>query len=151
MSEARARAERWILGILLAEPSRWIHVQGEVSPASFADPVRRALAEFYWDRQRNEGEPTFGELLGELPDDGLKQIAIDLLSEAEKLGDPETTLRDALKYFGEERQRQQERTQLSTLVNRRQEDETQAQALRDLFAKVKERTNRGRGPQPEGQ
>ena len=42
---ARDRAERWILGILLADPGRWHDAQQEVSPNDFADPVRRKLAE----------------------------------------------------------------------------------------------------------
>src|SRR5205085_9239048 len=41
------RAERWILGVLLAEPGRWHHVQQHVEPADFTSENARAVAELY--------------------------------------------------------------------------------------------------------
>lgn len=149
MDPARARVERWILGILLAEPSRWIHVQREVSPEQFRDVGRRKLAELYWDRQRNEGQPEFSEFLGELTNSTLRELAVNLLEEAETLGDPGTTLREALRYFEEQRRRDQERNTVAALLSRKQEDETQLQMLRDLFARKQENGLRPRTPEAD--
>lgn len=106
--EGSGRAERWILGVLLAEPSRWVHVQHVLSPTRFVDPARRRLADFYWDRQKNEGEPTFSELLGEFPEESMKELAIELLEEVEKLGNLEATLGSALEHLESERRRTME-------------------------------------------
>lgn len=61
---AQDRAERWILGILLAQPAHWHRVQVEMDTAEFTDALRRKLAEIYWNCQRDEGEPVFTEFLG---------------------------------------------------------------------------------------
>ena len=64
--DATGRAERWILGILLLEPGRWMRVQRSVRVEDFSVPLHRRLAEVYWDHQRHEGEPVFNEFLGQL-------------------------------------------------------------------------------------
>lgn len=130
---ARIVAERWILGILLAEPGRWLHLQKEVDPSSFLQPAHRALAEFYWDRQRNEGEPTFSELLGELRDDAQRELATELLEESEKLGDLEATVKTVLHFFTEERRRRQEQAVRHRLLNSGHETEEEEQ-LKQLQA-----------------
>lgn len=144
-SEAVSRAERQILGILLAQPSRWVHLQVSVSPDLFSDPIRRQLAEMYWDRQRNEGEPDFAELLHDLPDE-LRQTAINLFEEAEKLGSVETTLQTALQYFSDQRRRLDE-TRLRTALQNGQEGNEQAELLRQLQARMGKGDIRRLGPQ----
>jgi DNA primase len=76
---ARDRAERFILGYLLAEPGKWASVQKSIGPQDFAEGPRRALAEAYWSHQRDEGEPVFNEFLGNLDVPELKRLAIDAL------------------------------------------------------------------------
>src|SRR6185437_12478751 len=93
--DAQVRAERRILGILLAEPSRWMDVQQTVHVQDFTDDLRRRLAEVYWQHQRDEGEPVLNEFLGVLNDDELKELAVELVDEAEKLGDVKQTLEDS--------------------------------------------------------
>jgi DNA primase len=92
------RAERWILGILLAEPNRWHEVQHQLQPSEFSDESRRALAEIYWNHQRDEGEPVFNEFLA-LLSDAEKQLAVEVLEEAEGLSDMDQTLDDALLHL----------------------------------------------------
>jgi hypothetical protein len=86
--DATARAERWILGILLLEPHRWSRVQRHVHVDDFAaDSVLRRLAELYWDYQRHEGEPVFNEFLGILgeSDSALAEAAVESVDEVERL------------------------------------------------------------------
>lgn len=143
-SEAVYRAERWILGILLAQPARWVHLQVSVSPELFSDPSRRQLADIYWDRQRNEGEPDFSELLNDLPE-SLRQTAINLFEDAEKLKDVETTLLTALQYFSDERRRLEE-ARLRTALNNGQEGKEQEELLRQLQSRMGKGDIRRLGP-----
>jgi DNA primase len=104
----RDRGERWILGILLLEPKRWHKVQQSLSPEDFVNPACRRLAEIYWDRQRNEGEPVFNEFLGLLGHAALVELAVNALEEAEGLPDRQVTLDHAvesLKWARIERER----------------------------------------------
>lgn len=103
---AEDRAERFILGILLNEPKRWQQVQQFVHPAQFTDPNRKALAERYWDHQRNEGEPVFSEFLSLLDPEPLKQLAVELADETEQLADVEKLLNDSISHLEEVRKRQ---------------------------------------------
>jgi DNA primase len=106
---ARDRAERWILGILLAEPGRWHDVQQDVAPTDFSDGTRRKLAELYWGHQRDEGEPVFSEFLSylsELP--ALTQLAVELVDEIEMLEDASQHLADSVKHLAEFRRRSEE-------------------------------------------
>ena len=89
--DADARAERWILGILLLEPHRWTRVQRQVHVEDFAaGSVHRKLAEIYWDYQRHEGEPVFNEFLGQLgnTDVALAEAAVEAVDEVERLSLP---------------------------------------------------------------
>lgn len=81
------RAERRIMGIMLLEPQRWLNVQQALHVEDFASPAVKRLAEFFWNYQRDEGEPVFNELLAALSDDGLKTLAIELVEEVETLSD----------------------------------------------------------------
>jgi DNA primase len=86
--DADARAERWILGILLLEPHRWARVQRQVHVDDFAaGSVHRKLAEIYWDYQRHEGEPVFNEFLGQLGnlEPALAEAAVEAVDEVERL------------------------------------------------------------------
>jgi DNA primase len=86
--DAIARAERWILGILLLEPHRWARVQRHVHVENFAaGSVNRRLAEVLWDHQRHEGEPVFNEFLGLLADSdpALAEAAVEAVDEVERL------------------------------------------------------------------
>ncbi len=146
VSEAAKRAERWILGILLARPAYWIHLQVSVSPEQFSDPRRRQLAQIYWEHQRNEGEPEFAAFLTELPTDELRTMAVDLLEECETLPDVEATLRTAVRFFEEEKRRE-ELAALRSSLKPGQEDDSQAEVLRRLMTRVGKGDIRRTGPQ----
>lgn len=143
---ALRRAERWILGILLARPSEWLHVQVKVSPSDFTDPRLRALAEVYWEHQRNEGEPTFDVLLSALPTPALRTLATELLEECETLPNPAATLTDAVKYCEEERGRQTMARRLATLSPGK-EDAQKLELLRELSSRSRQPDLRRIGPQ----
>jgi len=115
------RAERTILGILLAEPQRWFEVQQHVMLDDFAGPQTRKLAELYWGHQRDEGEPVFSEFLGTLEPAGLGALAVELLEEAERMGDVEMALAGAVGHLHEVRRLKEEQKQLAAL--RRTKDE----------------------------
>jgi DNA primase len=96
---AQDRAERWILAVLLAQPGRWFDLQRTIQPEQFSDPIRRQLAELYWDHQRHEGEPELHHFIGDSVRPEIAQLAIDLFEEFEWLGEPEDRLRDATNFF----------------------------------------------------
>jgi DNA primase len=77
-------AERWIMGALLLEAGRWHQVQTRVHVADFSDETTRRLAEIYWAHQRDQGEPVFNEFIGLLDEPGLKELAIDLLTQTQE-------------------------------------------------------------------
>jgi DNA primase len=83
--QARRVAERWILGLLLSEPSRWHDVQVDVGVNDFLDERHHRIAEVYWDHQRDEGEIVFSTFLGLVDDQALKELAIELVDEIEGL------------------------------------------------------------------
>ncbi len=107
-------AQRWIMGILLLDPSRWNHVQTRVTIDHFEDPSVKQLAEVYWSHQRDEGEPVFNEFLAFLPSPELKELAVTLLGEFEEQAQAELEkgLNDAIdnliweRTAAERRQRQ---------------------------------------------
>lgn len=144
-NDARAMAEKWILGVLLAEPSRWVHVQAVTSPGMFAGPARRRLAEFFWERVRNEGEAPFNEILGELPGDDLRELAVELLDVVEKTPDLTSTLDQALKFLDEQKRRDEENRRKAGL-DRPEEDDRQVDELRALQAQMKQADLRRLGP-----
>ena len=137
---ARDRAERWILGILLAQPERWHTVQQDVLVEDFTEAGRRKLAQRYWDHQRDEGEPVFSEFLGELKDAGLVELAIDLVDEVEALTDMDSLLSESVAHLSESRLRQEGQKLMSAL--RRTDDErlpeqTEVDLLRQLQEKAR--------------
>ncbi len=116
--DARDRSERWILAILLNEPSRWTDIQHHVSVQEFADETRRKLAELYWQQQRDEGEVIFAEFLAglnEMNDPELASLAVGLLEESEALIDADQRLKDAIAFLAEDKTRQEKNKQLAEL------------------------------------
>jgi DNA primase len=136
---ARDRAERWILGILLAEPGRWHGVQQDVSPKDFADQTRRKLAEIYWSHQRDEGEPVFSEFLSYLTEQpALTELAVELLDEIEALEDASHHLDDAVKHLAELRSRGEEQKLVAEL-RRTSDAKLPEQDEVDLLKKLQEK------------
>lgn len=121
---AQDRAQRWLLGTLLIHPHYWQQVQQQVQAADFTDQHCQQLADIYWAYQRNEGEPVFNELLALLDSSALKQLAVELVDEAETLPDPQTTVCDALQHFVLMKNRRQEQELLAAL--HRNEQDAQA-------------------------
>lgn len=111
---ARDRAERWILGVLLMQPRRWIDLQHRVHLEDFANERYRRLAEIYWNHQRDEGEPVLNEFLGTLPDPTLVETAMLAVDEIESHADPEADLQAALAYLDRLRQVQEEQKLVAT-------------------------------------
>jgi len=112
---AQDLVERQILGILLAEPAKWHDLQQVVDVADFKDEQRRRLAEMYWQRQRDDGEPVFREFLSDLNDESLKELAVELVEAADKWADLNDTLNQAALYLAEVRVRREEKKQMAQL------------------------------------
>jgi DNA primase len=93
---ASDRAERQVLGALLIEPSLWPRVQRDIEPGQFAGESPRRLAEILWMHHRDEGEPEFNELLGQLDDTELRELAITLVQQTEAMVSLEQTLEKTL-------------------------------------------------------
>ena len=131
--DATARAERWILGILLVEPSRWMRVQRAVRVEDFSDPLHRRLATLYWEHQRHEGEPVFNEFLGELgaTDAALVDLAVEAVDEVERLfvgegeaadvPDREQTLNEAVRHLEQARGLREQQKLMAELRRKTQE------------------------------
>jgi DNA primase len=140
--DASDRAERWILGILLVEPGRWMRVQRTVRVEDFSDPLHRRLAGLYWEHQRHEGEPVFNEFLGELgaTDAALVDLAVEAVDEVERLfvgegeaddvPDREQTLNEAVRHLEQARGLREQQKLMAELRRKSQErrpGETQEQ------------------------
>jgi DNA primase len=111
---ARDRAERWILGVLLLQPGRWMKLQQRVHLEDFANERYRQLAEIYWHYQRDEGEPVLNEFLGTLPDPMLVETAMVAIDEVESHDDPASDLEGALAYLDRLRQVQEQQKLVAT-------------------------------------
>src|SRR5690606_2747167 len=112
---AQDRAERWLLGCLLIEPHRWHEVQLDVQVQDFTDPTRRQRADIDWTDQRDEGEPVFSELLSLLQTPELKQLAVELVDEAEQLPDVDATVRDTVAHFRKTAEQREQRKLIAAL------------------------------------
>jgi DNA primase len=137
-TDGSGRAERWLLGALLAEPARWQTVQQLLRPQDFTDGMHRKLADVYWRHQRDEGEPAFNELLGLLDDPGLKELAVAALEEVQGMESLDQTVEDALAHLRHARRRQDERKLMAELrrtsdASRPEEDEV------EILRKLQER------------
>ncbi len=111
---ASQRAEAQILGILLMEPARWHDVQQEVHVEDFTDG-RAKLALAYYGHQRDEGEPVFNEFLSVLTERELKELAVELVEDAERLPNIDDTLKDAVLHLIEVRRRREEQKLVAQL------------------------------------
>jgi hypothetical protein len=90
-------------------------VQQTVSPSDFTDEARRELAGIYWAHQRDEGEPVFNEFLGQLTDPALRELAVEIIEEAEEFSDAADTLKDAVLHLDEVRRRREEQNLMARL------------------------------------
>lgn len=100
---ATDRAESWVLGAVLADPTRWDDVQQVLQPQDFTSEARRALAELTWDVARHDGHVEVHELMTLMPDDGMKSLAVSLVTEVEALPDAEQALREAVQHLRDRR------------------------------------------------
>lgn len=114
---AQELAERHILGLLLLHPEAWQGVQTSVSPEDFIDPLRRQLAERYWDQQRHEGEPVFNEFLSLLGAPRLVETAVALAQECGEFPDPGGVLSRSVEYLLYIRERR-ERAKMAAQLKR---------------------------------
>ncbi len=141
------RAERWLLGALLIEPHRWQEVQRQVHPADFADETRRCLAETYWMHQRDEGEPVFSEFLSLLDNSAVKQLAVELVEEAEGLPDLDAAVGDIVRHFAEMSQNRDERKLFADLRrSKEQATEEEGSAPADPMELLKRLQEKARRP-----
>lgn len=137
---AQVRAERHLLGCLLAQPRWWFEVQTQVSLEDFLDPGNRRLAEVYWDYQRNEGEPVFAEFLGFLEPLRLSERAILLVEEVESLSDFDGTLASALEFIRYAKERR-EAAKLGAQLRRSTDENEDSEAV-DLLRKLSDAARR---------
>lgn len=119
------KAERWLLGVLLHDASRWDAVQVELQPEEFLGPDTRLLAERVWDHHRHEGPIVVHEWVSEL-DDALRSLVFDVLEEVEALRDLDVTLTAALDYFRAAREQREEAKLTAALVRSNSESDDKA-------------------------
>ena len=136
---ARRQAERWILGALLHAPHEWSVVQQVLDCADFMSDDLRPFAEWYWQYQRNEGEPALKDLAGLLDHADLKSVAFELANEMELMNNHPQTLTDCLQFMVNERDAQGRTKLLSDLrrtvvdtTNAPRDDSAEIDALRQL-------------------
>ena len=158
---ARDRAERWVLGALLLEPSKWHRVQTLLAPDDFTDVGRRRLAEVYWNHQQDEGEPVFSEFLATLGDGGngnevgpenepiaeqstggdrgtgLRELAIDVTDEVEATGNLSATLDAGLDQIRRDRESAGKQKLIATL-RRSSEQNLGAEQEVDLLKRLQD-------------
>ena len=129
---ARTAAERWLLGGLLNHPAAWQQVQQVISEKDFMTEALLPLAEWYWDHQRNEGEPVLAEVIALLDTGPLKTLAIELASEADAMNNPKT-LADAVNFLRQAKQQQADTKLFGQLRRSKEErlgDDFEVDALR---------------------
>ncbi|HZZ43707.1 MAG TPA: DNA primase [Tepidisphaeraceae bacterium] len=140
-ASARINAQRWILGCLLIEPSRWTQIQQHIHVDDFTDPSLKSLAEIYWTHQRDEGEPEFSELLSLIQDPVLAELAIELVEIAQTFPDLKVALQGALDCLTREREQEQQQKLVAELrrkgVADSASDQSDADLLRQLFDRKK--------------
>ncbi len=104
---ARQRAEGFILGLLLSEPSRWPRIQRDVRPGDFTDETLRKIAEAFWQQAQDEGEPVFNEFLELLNDPALKGAAVKWANEASSAADANLSLAGCLSELSNQKRREE--------------------------------------------
>ena len=138
---AQVRAERQVLGALLATPGWWHEVQKDVLLDDFCEADNHRLAEVYWDYQRNEGEPQFAEFLVVLKGLKLSELAIELLQEAEAFADIAVLIRDGVSYLKSARE-MREFAKLRAQSMRKIGDEDSLELLKKFTERAKGPDNR---------
>ena len=126
-------AARWLLGSILCEPDRWNVVQTQIGVDDFPEGLHRELAQRVWDQHAYEGAAPFSELLGDLSEP-LKQLAIDVVEEVERLSDLEKTVSAGITHFQESRQRAELKNH-QTVLRRNKESAIDESALFAAFVK----------------
>jgi replicative DNA helicase len=134
-------AESQVLGVLLIAPRIWGRVQTVMTVEDFGDGKLKALAEVYWNHQREEGEPVFNEFIDSLKEAELKSLAIELADAVEEL-DLEVTLSGALQYLTEVKQRSAEQKIVATLRRTGEEQELSEEEQVKLLVKLQESARR---------
>src|SRR2546421_4047407 len=140
-SGGRYLAESQVLGVLLIAPRIWGGVQTVIAVEDFGDLQLKALAEVYWNHQREEGEPVFNEFIDSLKEAELKSLAIELADAVEEL-DLEVTLAGALQYLAESRHRSAEQKIVATLRRTGEEQELSEEEQVKLLVKLQESARR---------
>jgi hypothetical protein len=136
---SRVAAERWILGCLLIEPSRWFDIQRHILLDDFTDPKLKSLADLYWTHQRDEGEIAFNEFLSLLKDPALAQLAIELVDIAQTFPDPQIALQGALDALTKEKERAHQQKLLAELRRKGVIDSLPEQAEVDILKQLQDR------------
>lgn len=113
---AREKAERLLLGAVLAEPARWIDVQKRVQLSDLAVGGVRRLAEVAWEVFREEGPMSIDQFIGQLEDE-LKPLAVESVHEASTRGDLSVLIDECLAFLSEQRQRDEEQRLRADLQN----------------------------------
>jgi DNA primase len=117
---ARQRAEGFILGLLLSEPSRWPRIQRHVSPGDFTDSGLRKIAEAFWQHSQDEGEPVFNAFLEVLDDPALKGAAVRWADEASSVADAGAILAGCLSELSNQKDREEAKKLVAELRRTRE-------------------------------
>jgi DNA primase len=131
---AQQRAERQILGVLLANPRRWHDEQRHVDAHDFTDPRHQRLAEAFWAGQHDKDGPVLNELLASLEDADLSRLAVELVEEAEQLAEAESLI-DQVRYLmslKQQRDQQKLMARLRHTNEQGQKDEDQTPVFAEL-------------------
>ena len=128
------RAERWILGALINAPELFEQVRDKIRPELFQSPVLREVAEQLW-LLASRGRPELTDLLGAGQSPQWGRVVTDLQIAAEKRGNYQPTLTQAV----------------DDLLRRQQQQELQElkqQMVTDKDAALREIGSRLRRPDP---
>ncbi|MGD0464143.1 MAG: DNA primase [Tepidisphaeraceae bacterium] len=117
---ARQRAEGFIMGLLLSEPSRWPRIQQHVQPSDFVDDVLRKIAQTFWRHAQDEPEPEFDEFLELLDDAALKGAAIKWANEASSASDANASLAGCLSELSNQKRREEAKKLVAELRRSRE-------------------------------
>jgi len=100
------RAESWVLGALLTDPDLFAEVEDRIGPDAFGDPVLRMVAGHVW-RLGAEGRLEIGALLASDQAGQYGGLITELAVSAEKRGNLERTLADAVEVLLRRRRREE--------------------------------------------
>ena len=146
---AQDKAERWLLGGVLAWPQRWDEVQQHMQPQDFTCDLRRQLAEIVWEVARHDGHFELSELLSLLETDALKSLAAELVHEVESLESIEQVIEGAVQHIRRVRERLVDSGKFAELRRAAEEktstgdDKTEVELLRQLHERARRRAGGG--------